>query len=204
MRLKMNQNSLFALLLRSPWWVSMLIAAVMVALAMALLPELYKLVGALSATPLVVVGLVAAKRQWGRPSSASIDNTATALAAMPWPAFAELLVKGFERGGHSVQRENSEVVDFVLQRQGRSTLVLAKRWKSARIGLETLRALQAERARRDAAEAMLVCLDSPSDSARDFARQQNITLCQAAGLAQLLHGVPLTAPAARQKAKPAK
>ena len=42
-----------------------------------------------------------------------------------------------------VQRGSGAVVDFELVRQGRRTLVSARRWKSARIGLEALRALHA-------------------------------------------------------------
>jgi restriction system protein len=39
MKLKMNQNSLFAILLRSPWWVSGGIAAALFTAARIVLPE---------------------------------------------------------------------------------------------------------------------------------------------------------------------
>lgn len=204
MKFKMSQNSLFAVLLRSPWWVSMVAAAALAALAAALMPEKYKLVGALSATPLLVVGLMAARRQWRLPSAARVDQTAAAVAALAWPAFQQLLTQGFERDGYTVSPSGSPAFDLLLQRQGRSTLVLARRWKSARVGLEPLRALQAERAQRDAGSAMVISLAPPSDSAWPFVRQHGITVCQAPELAQLLRGLPLTPPASPQKARPAR
>ena len=38
MKLRMAENSLFAILLRKPWWLSLAIAGVMALLALALLP----------------------------------------------------------------------------------------------------------------------------------------------------------------------
>jgi len=46
MKLRMAQNSLFAVLLRSPWWISFLVALVLVAATQALLPAQYKNSGA--------------------------------------------------------------------------------------------------------------------------------------------------------------
>ena len=47
MKLKMAPNSLFAILLRSPWWISVGIAVVMGLLSAALLPEGFRVIGAL-------------------------------------------------------------------------------------------------------------------------------------------------------------
>ena len=58
MKFKMSQNSLFAILLRSPWWVSFVVMAVVATLAAALLPQAYVAVGVLGATPFFVIGLV--------------------------------------------------------------------------------------------------------------------------------------------------
>ncbi len=68
MKFRMAEKSLFAVLLRSPWWVSMLVAAVLALLAAALLPAAYRLVGALSAAPFVVIGVFAAVRPWRLPA----------------------------------------------------------------------------------------------------------------------------------------
>ena len=41
MKLKMSENSLFAILLRSPWWISMVLVAVFALASGALLPAPY-------------------------------------------------------------------------------------------------------------------------------------------------------------------
>ena len=197
MKLRMSEKSLFAVLLRSPWWISGLIAVLLGAVAAALLPAEFKGAGALSGLPFLVISAMAAWRQWRLPSSARVAATSQAVSVMAWPQFAGLLAQAFERDGYSVQRSQSEAFDFRLERQGRSTLVAARRWKSNRTGLETLKALQAARASADAADALLISLGDLSDNARPYATAQAITLWQAQDLARLLRGLPLAAPAGR-------
>ena len=59
MRLKMAPNSLFAVLLRSSWWISVGIAVLFALAARALLPAEYWVFGALSGFPFLLIGLVA-------------------------------------------------------------------------------------------------------------------------------------------------
>jgi len=191
MKFKMAENSLFAVLLRSPWWVSVAIAAGLALLAVALLPAEYRVVGAVSALPFVVIGAMAARRQWRLPSTAQVSHTLQAVGRMAWPEFARQLEEAFQRQGYTVERGNSAAVDFELQRQGRRTLVCAKRWKSARVGLEPLRALQAAREAADASDALFIGLGELTDNARPYAARHGITLWQSAELAQALH-VPRT------------
>ena len=191
MKLQMAKNSLFATLLRSPWWVSFAVATVLALLAGALLPEQFRVAGALGTMPFVVVGAIAAWRQWQRPSAAQAARTLQAVNAMAWPAFAQVLEDAFRRQGYAVQRgPNGAAMDFELQREGRTTLVSARRWKAARIGLDALRPLQAARAAADASEALYIGLGELTDTARPFVTQHGITLWQAAELAHALRGLP--------------
>ena len=187
----MAKNSVFAILLRSPWWVSVGVALLLGVLAMALLPERFRVVGALSGLPFAVVAVVAARRQWHQPSAARVAQTQQALAAMAWPAFAALLEQAFRRDGYSVQRGKTAGVDFDLERQGRRMLVSARRWKSAHTGVDVLRALQAAREASDAPDALVIGLGPISDTARPFAAEQRIAVWQAAELAHALRGLPL-------------
>jgi len=187
LKIRMAKNSLFAVLLRSPWWISAAIAAAMVAAAMALLPADYRIVGALSALPLCVIAVLAARRQWHLPSATQVAQTAQAAAAMGWPAFAQQLEGIFKRDGWTVIGGGAEPVDFELERQGARMLVHARRWKSARQGLEGLRALQSARESRGA-DALCICLGELSETARPFAIKHRIGVWQAAELAQALKG----------------
>ena len=110
----MAEKSLFATLLRSPWWVSMAVAAVLALVAAALLPAEFRVVGALSATPFVVIGAIAAWRQRSRPSAAQVTQTVAAVSALSWPQFAALLEQAFRRDGYTVQRGATDAFDFEL------------------------------------------------------------------------------------------
>lgn len=193
MKFKMAKNSLFAILLRSPWWISLVIAVLLGLAGVALLPEQFRVVGALSGLPFGVIAVLAARRQWNLPSAERVAQTQQALAAMPWPTFAALLEQAFIRDGYTVQRGKTAAVDFELERQGRRTLVSARRWKSARTGLEVLRPLQAARDAADASEALYIGLGPLSDTAQPFATEHRIQVWQAAELAQQLRGLPLGA-----------
>lgn len=198
MKLKMSDKSLFAVLLRSPWWISLLIAVLLGLVASALLPADFRVAGALSGFPFAVIAAVAAQRQWRLPSAARVQQVQLATSAMAWPAFAALLEQSFQRNGFSVAPAKGEAVDFSVQRQGRTMLVCARRWKSARIGIETLRALQAAREAAEAPQALCICLGELTDNARPYAAEHGITIWQAADLALALRGMPLPpAPAPR-------
>ncbi len=187
----MAKNSLFATLLRSPWWISAVIALVLGLLGVALLPDRFRVAGALSGLPFAVIAVIAARKQWHLPSAARVAETQQALATMAWPAFAALLEQAFRRDGYTVQRGKAAGVDFELERQGRRMLVCARRWKSARTGLDALRALQAVREAADAPDAMYIGLGEISANAQPFAAQHQIAIWQAAELAQALRGLPL-------------
>jgi restriction system protein len=188
MKLKMAPNSLFAVLLRKPWWMSFAVGAVLAVTAAALLPQDYRVVGALSTAPFFIIAAMSGWRRRGVPSSAQVERTTQAVSAMAWPQFAQLLEQTFSRDGYAVKRSTSGSgdFDFELERKGRTMLVAARRWKSARTGLEVLRALQQARERQEAPDALLICLGPLTDTARPFAAEHRIAIWQAAELAQAL------------------
>jgi restriction system protein len=187
----MAKNSLFAVLLRSPWWISAVIAGVLGLAGFVLLPDSFRVAGALSGLPFAVIGAMAARRQSHLPSAARIAQTQQALATMAWPAFADLLELAFQRDGYAVQRGKVAGVDFELERQGRRTLVCARRWKSAHTALSVLRALQEIRDATDTPYALYIGLGPLTDTAQPFAKQNAITVWQASELAHALRGLPL-------------
>ena len=191
MKFKMAENSIFATLLRSPWWVSMSIAAALALLALSFLPVAYRVVGAVSGFPFVVIGALAARRQWDQPSQAQVVRILDAVSEMKWPALAKLLEEAFQRDGYTVEQGTQASVDFELIRQGKTMLVSARRCKSARTGIDALRPLQAARLASDASHALYIGLGELTDSARAFAIEHRITIWQGAELAQALRHIPL-------------
>jgi restriction system protein len=196
MKFQMAKNSLFAILLRSPWWYSLLIAVGIGLITSALLPADYRVAGAISGFPFLVIAGLSAWRRRQLPSAARIEATQQAVAAMGWPAFSALLEQAFRRDGYTVARpaRTDAAADFVLERGNRRMFVAARRWKSARTGLEGLRALQAAREAADGDrinDALVVALGELTDTARPFAAEHHIAVWQAAEIAQALRGLPL-------------
>jgi restriction system protein len=185
MKLKMAENSLFAILLRSRWWISFAVALAFVAVSMALLPPAYALFGALGAVPFAVIGAMALKRQWGTPSESEIQATLARAAAMNWTEFAATLEAAYRSAGYTVKRATGGA-DFVLEKGGRTTLIGAKRWKAARQGMEPLRELDSARRAQGADAAVFLTLNPLSDNAQAFAREAPVRVLQGADLAVLL------------------
>lgn len=189
MNLRPAKNSLFAILLRSPAWISFAIAVGLGTAAAALLPDGYRALGASAGLPFAVIGAMAAWRQWRLPGAAEVERIRQAVARMAWPAFADLLEQAFRREGHAVTRGDGRAWDFELEHGGRRTRVAARRWKSAQTGLDTLRALQAAREADDVAGARVIGLGPLSDAARAFASDKGIEVWQAPEIARAVHGL---------------
>jgi restriction system protein len=189
MKLKMAENSLFAILLRSPWWMSIGIAAGIAVVARLLLPEQYAIAGALGGIPFIVVGAIAAWRQLRAPSTARVTATLDAIGAMSWRDFASALEAAFRRDGYAVTRLPGPQADFELVKASRTSLVSCKRWKAASTGVEPLRELHRARETREAQESIYVAVGGITDNARRFATEHRIRVVAGAELAQMLPGL---------------
>ena len=183
----MAPNSGFAILLRSPWWISFTIAAAIAIACFGLLPAHLAPFAAMGAGPIAVIGCIAAWRQWRAPSAARVQGALESAAAMPWRDFAALLTRAWGAEGYTVQALNGQHADLRLDKDGQFTLVAARRWKAATHGAEPLRALQAEVQRQGAHAGVYVALQgSVSDSARAFAKDSGLVLLESGSLAALL------------------
>ena len=87
MKLKMAEKSLFAILLRSPWWMSFCLVAVFALGSKALLPDQYVIYGVLGGFPFVLIGFIAAWQQLRAPSPARVALALEGAASMSWRDF---------------------------------------------------------------------------------------------------------------------
>ena len=186
MKLKMAKNSIFAVLLRSPWWMSAGVALLLCVGGFAALPRDFAAMGVFAAVPFAVISMIAGYKQAKRPSETRVQAVTQATAAMAWAEFAPLLEAGFKRDGCEVQRLNKPGADLALTKDGNVALVSAKRWKAARIGVEPLRELQAVREQQGAREAIFIALGEVSANAWQYAKQHDVALMTAPELAKLL------------------
>ncbi len=184
MKFKMAPNSLFAILLRNPWWISFVIAAVISVICAALLPKNLVVFGVMGTFPFLVTGCVALKRQWNAPTAKELEAEATRLAGLNWKDFSKELEAKFARQGFEVERlntsKNDSAADFRLSKAGQTTLVAAKRYKAVNHGIEPLQALVALQKEQGADKAMYVCLGALSEQAQQFAKEHGVTVGQVA------------------------
>ena len=185
MKMKMAPNSLFAMLLRSPWWVSMAIVLAF-ALGSRALPEQYMLFGVMGGLPFLGIGVIAAARQLQAPSDAQVARVLENVAAMPWRDFLAALEQAYREQGFEPSRLNGQAADLLLAKGGRHILVAGKRWKAGNHGIEPLRALALARQAQDTSHCIYISLADVGDQTRRFATEQGIELLHGPALAQLL------------------
>lgn len=179
--MKLPQNSIFAMLLRARWWVSALVALGVFALTRLILPEGLALFATL---PFVVIAAVVAWREIRQPRGARLDAALAKLRAMSWEEFAAAVEAGFRRQGYTVRRADG-VADFELEKDGRVSLVCARRWKAARTGVEPLKELTAAGGKRGAGECVYLVAAELTEQARRFAADKRVRLLEGAGLSAL-------------------
>jgi restriction system protein len=185
-KFKMARNSLFAVLLRSPWWISVVLVLVISLASAALLPAQYVPFGVMGGFPFMVIAVIAAYRQLRAPSAAVVARTLEALGTMSWSDFAQALQSAYQAQGYTVTRLQGDGADLQLSKDGRTTLVCAKRWKAVNQGVEAVRALALARSREDASHALFVSLADLGDNARRFADKNQIEVLGGVALAVLL------------------
>ncbi len=189
MKWQMNQNSLFAILLRSQWWISFALGAGLTAIAVTLLPQAYRVIGAVTGLPFFVIGGMAGWKQFKAPSIARIERTLAMVRAMSWAEFSRTIEAAYRRDGYEVTAiSGSAAADFEIRKEWRTTLVSGKRWKAARTGIEPLQDLHAAKEAGSAHACAYVITGEISDNARAFAARHGITLVGGAELARLLPG----------------
>ena len=185
--MKMHENSLFAILLRAPWWISLVVAGITSALSGMVLQKfgMHPLFAVFVASPFFVIACVAGWRQLRAPSASRVAADVDALCSLSWEDFAARLEAAYRREGYDVKRI-AGAADFELQKAGQRTLVAGKRWKAVRTGVEPLRELDDMRRKREAERAVYVAAREVTDTARAFAKTANIQLLEGPALAALL------------------
>jgi restriction system protein len=183
MKLTMHENSLFALLLRSRWWISFVVGSGLFAVVRLFIPDTYAVMVPI---PFLVIGCIAAWRQLRTPSPARVAERLDALRSMSWREFSAALEAAYQREGYAVRRLAGPAADFELTREGVRSLVSAKRWKVARAGIEPLRELAAASGSDAVVARLFIVAGEITEQARAFATGNGIRIVEGAELAVLL------------------
>ena len=179
----MARTTLFSLLIRAPWWMSILAALPLFGAVQLFLPP----IAALFATfPFLGIAAYAAWKQLGTPGEANIAETLGKLRDMPWENFSAVMAEALTRDGYAVTVTGGGAADYTARRDGRLALVSCKRWKVAQTGIGPLRELLDAKKAAEAQDCIYVATGSFTDNARDFANKNSIRLLCDAELAQLV------------------
>jgi restriction system protein len=182
-KLKMHENSMFAILLRKAWWVSGLVALALFGVLRFFLPWDFAMFATL---PFVVIAAYVGVKQLRAPGAGRIAKTVERLRALSWDEFAGAMEAAYRRDGFRVTRLEGGRADFELVQGARHTLVSSKRWKATRTGIEALRELEAAREACEAHECVYVSIGEITEQARVFALEKKIRVMQGADLVLLL------------------
>ena len=182
----MARNSLFAVLLRSPWWISFGLVFAIALASGALLPAPYVPFGVMGGFPFLVIGVIAAYRQFNTPGEQEVSDTMVTLSSMSWGEFSSLLERAYRQQGYAVSRPQGDAADLQLVKAGQTALVSAKRWKAANQGVDAVRALAQARDALDAGRCIYVALAALGDNARRFAEKNRVEVLTGVALAQLV------------------
>lgn len=168
-----SKRSLFAILSRSPWWLSVLVAAALFMAVRQFMPDAAALASTL---PLLGIAAYAGWRQMRAPSTEHGADALAALRALSWRDFAARIEEAFRRDGHAVVALAGGGADFELRKNGRIALAACKRWKVAQGGVGPLRELLQAKQAADAGDCIYVTAGDLSANARQFATQNGIRL----------------------------
>lgn len=182
----MAENSLFAVLMRSRWWISFAICAAVVLISLTILPKDISPFAALGAFPFFVVGCIAFYKQFNAPSPALLQQIQQVTAEQSWPDFSAQLQSAWQAEGYEVKRLTTPGADFLLSRNGQTTTVSARRWKAATHGMEPLRELQTAHVQQHTDQAVYAALQPLGENASIWASQHQILVLDGHAMATLI------------------
>lgn len=174
-----RKGSLFEILSRAPWWVSLLIAGALFAVMRRFLPDL---LAAFTTLPFIGVAGYAAWTQWRTPSAARTAESLDAIRALSWAQFSERIADSFRAEGFTVVSSKRAGVDFDMDRNGYLSLLACKRWKVANAGIGPLRELHEATQKAEARECFFATAGTLTETASAFAREKAIKLIAGADL----------------------
>jgi restriction system protein len=201
-----RKESLFVLFASAPWWVGV-IAALGVYLAAAYAAPAYFArtpmtvgVGAglaaiawLLPIPFLVAALASAVRAWMARRTLDAQSGIESIRALHWKQFESLVGEAYRRRGFAVREVGGGGpdggVDIELRKDGKTTLVQCKQWRTVQIGVKPVRELFGVMTAEHADQCALISSGTFTADARTFARDKPIELVDGHELQRMIAAV---------------
>ena len=188
MAIKMVEGSLFAVLLRSPWWYSALIALALVFISLVVGSSQIAVFFIALALPFLGIAGFAFFKQSQRPSQKRVVEVASEARNMSAGEIAAKISESYTELRFLSEPFKGKEADLELVRGNRTLLLNSKRFKASTTGIEQLKKLVAAGEKAEATGYLYVTLGEISANARSYAKENNIELIQADRLAEFFDG----------------
>lgn len=182
----MAQQTLFNILLRQPWWVTLLVAFAIFAVAHAVFPP----VAPFMALPFAGLSVYIGYRQWRGSSALNAGERLASIRAMSWEEFSLVVSQAYRRQGYSVAAANRPGYDFTLTKDGRVTLLQCRRWKVNQVGVGPVRELADAVSRDQAYKGICIATGEFSAPARKLISSEPVVLVSGNDLVELMGRLP--------------
>jgi restriction system protein len=212
-RVARRNSGLLDDLIELPWWVSLVVAAIVFVGLRWVLPAYagsnmfmrplaagLRPIAWVFSVPFLLTAAFAALRSSRRRELLDSQNGLQTLRALSWQAFERLVGEAYRRRGYTVEETGGPSpdggIDLLLYAGGHKTLVQCKRWRSAQVGVSLIRELYGVLVAEKAERAIFVTTGTFTADALAFASGKPLELVDGPALAKLVAGVQSPKPAA--------
>lgn len=212
-------DDLFQVLLKTPWWVGPILAAVVFVFIRFIVPYILGHVGSKPDDPLAKglsaglspllsmlapLGCLVVLGIWGIAEVTKFRNRRrldeqTGLASIDQispQAFEELVAEYYRREGYQAQVTGDAAgdggIDVVLRRDGKTTLVQCKHWKDRPVGVKVVRELLGVVQKERADQGIVVTSSTFTEDAAECAENTCISLVEGDELEEMIRSVQRT------------
>jgi restriction system protein len=193
-------------LITTPWWFSLVLAAVVYFGLKFYLPtvefqspafqgisKVFPNMAGMFASIFVFTAAISAYHAWRRGELLDRQTSVKSIKAVSWKDFEYLVSEAYRRKGYLVQENTGGGadggVDLVLSKGGERILVQCKNWGSSKVGVSIVRELFGVVTAEGASGGVVVCSGHFTNDAVEFAKGKPITLVDGAALSRLIGNV---------------
>jgi restriction system protein len=199
-----KRNRYLERLIDLPWWVSLIVAALVfvgATYAFTVIPTGKGVspvadapkAGFMLSLPFLLIAVASAVRHWLQRQLLDQQRNLDSIRDLSWQEFETLIGEAFRRQGYSVTQHGGVVpdggIDLVLQKAGSISLVQCKRWQARQVDITLVRELYDVMTAEGANEAIVVTCGEYTEDAREFATGKPIHLIHGERLLEMIRSV---------------
>jgi restriction system protein len=178
----MAKQTLFEILSRQPWWITLLVAVAIFWISYAIFPP----IAPFMALPFVLLAGYVAFKQLRSGSPTGAYERLQELREMSWESFSAAINEAYRRRGYAVTPAKASGYDFRLVKDGQTTLLQCRRWKVNQVGEAPVRELARAVEKSDASRGICLTGGDFSAPARKLAQSEPVTLLSGGELVELV------------------